>query len=299
MESLLPSNDMLGLNIICADEGDNDGITAAAAAMEKIRRKPKKNNKYEKRRAKARNAKLLQEKTTNANTKKVGDGIDVEKKKDVTTTGNTKVENINLSSSQQTENDNNGNDDGGVKDQTIIKEQPQQPISIPRRIHSNYSHFDPSPNTTRKNQQSRTEQLLKDELKRAEYMSTYHARPCEMDRKNNAVSKIQQSSESTHIFMDVDDDKDDQNKDNDSDCPFANCGLHPNIVRALTSSKGKALHLTRPTMIQRNAWEQILIQKHNSIQENNDIRKRNLFIQSETGSGKTLAYLLPIIQVSY
>ena len=163
----------------------------------------------------------------------------------------------------------------------------------------NMSLFEHS--ASRKNQQLKTEELLKDEIKRAEYMSTYHARPAEMDRKSGAVSKILESHESTHIFGNdndvIDGDVIDETGKNDDsiDCPFASCGLHHNIVRSITSTKGNGPALKRPTVIQRNAWDQILIRKGRV--GNNEIMKKNLFIQSETGSGKTLAYLIPIVQV--
>jgi len=157
--------------------------------------------------------------------------------------------------------------------------------------------------TSRKNQQIRTEQFLQDEAKRAEYMSTYHARPFEMDRKSGAVSKIKVSEESTYIFRKYDDDDSIQSDNMENtemeageknNCPFLKCGLHPNIVRAITSSKISSWNLKRPTVIQRTAWEQILIKK--DYKENISRMKKNLFVSSETGSGKTLAYLLPIIQ---
>ncbi len=171
--------------------------------------------------------------------------------------------------------------------------------------------------SSRRNQQLRTEQLLKDEVKRAEYMSTYHARPFEMDRKSGATWKIQESKESDHIFGNDDTHMDMATITNNNgcgvgvgngdgenightggkgaDCPFACCGLHPNIVRAITSSRGNGLNLKRPTVIQRNAWKQILVTKCDYAYKSK--RRKNLFVQSETGSGKTLAYLLPVVQV--
>lgn len=136
---------------------------------------------------------------------------------------------------------------------------------------------------SRKNQQVTTARHLEDEMKRAEYMSNFHARPHEMDRKSGAVSQFQRSKESTHIFGNLDEDEGDENG-----CPFLQCGLHQRVVNAITSSKGRGLSLNRPTVIQQNAWAQMLKGK---------TMRKNLFIQSETGSGKTLAYFLPILQV--
>ena len=287
MENLLPSNDMLGLNIVC----NNDKGNEASTAMEKMR-KPKKNNKYEKRRNKARQAKLLKEKGSANNTNKK----------------NHKEESNKQENLEQNQNEivTSNNDDASIREENNIQmiqqsqhEKEDNSVSnapTQSRIHQPLMSFDNT--STRKTQQMRTEQLLKDEVKRAEYMATYHARPSEMDRKNNAVSRIKQSSESTHIFENDEDPMTNNlnNLDEELNCPFSRCGLHPNIVRALTTSKGNGLHLEKPTIIQRNAWEQILIKK--SAKDNDKKRKRNLFIQSETGSGKTLAYLLPIVQVS-
>jgi len=170
--------------------------------------------------------------------------------------------------------------------------------------------------TSRKNQHSETTQILKDDVKRAEYMSTFHARPHEMDRRSGATaSSIRQSRESSHLFQTVDrDDEDEDGKRTNGDggngddgndltssnCPFARCGLHPKIVRAITTSKGCGLNLERPTMIQQNAWNEMLIRGGNKITTNGgdggSSSRKNLFVQSETGSGKTLAYFLPILQ---
>eukprot|EP00978_Attheya_sp_CCMP212_P036375 scaffold164511_cov33-Attheya_sp.AAC.1 len=68
--------------------------------------------------------------------------------------------------------------------------------------------------------------------------------------------------------------------------PFAQLGLHSNLVHAVTSPRGP-FRVKRPTIIQARAIHQLLQTEG----------RNNLFMQSETGSGKTLvAYLLPILQ---
>jgi DNA-directed RNA polymerase subunit K/omega len=361
MESLLPANDLPGLNIVCTvDAGGNNGTNRTHTGggvgknmnIHQKMKKPKKKNKYEKRRAQARKAKQLKENSgtdkesvtkENGKEKEKGKILSVEKDKrqgdndndsngpsdEVTQKTETKI--------THTSNDSNeNNDDGDVEDNektendkmelsesTSNQTATRSEIEIMKEVSNSVPETYNVPvitNTTttqpiinmdnaasRKNQQLQTEQLLKDEVKRAEYMSTYHARPFEMDRKSGAVSKIQQSRSSSHIFGNdgnITDDESTSNSNGDGGssskdgCPFTSCGLHPNIVRVITSSKGSGLNLERPTTIQRHAWEQILIKKESKKDNNKSIRRRNLFVQSETGSGKTLAYLLPIVQVS-
>ena len=165
--------------------------------------------------------------------------------------------------------------------ESLTKEEKDYAETIPTDSNGNPIVPDPM---SRKNQHETTVLHLKDEMKRAEYMSNFHARPHEMDRKSGAVSHIQKSQESTFIFVDLD-----ENEGDGNECAFGECGLHERVVKAITSStKGRGLSLKRPTMVQQNAWSQML--KGNNV-------GKNLFIQSETGSGKTLAYFLPILQV--
>eukprot|EP00559_Dactyliosolen_fragilissimus_P002548 CAMPEP_0184866982 /NCGR_PEP_ID=MMETSP0580-20130426/24569_1 /TAXON_ID=1118495 /ORGANISM="Dactyliosolen fragilissimus" /LENGTH=1085 /DNA_ID=CAMNT_0027366963 /DNA_START=32 /DNA_END=3289 /DNA_ORIENTATION=- len=180
--------------------------------------------------------------------------------------------------------------------------------------------------SSRKTQHKITTQTLQDDERRAEYMSTYHARPREMDRRSGAVSVIKASRYSSHIFGSDNEDEDNTdnidissnvngkntehgagkedknqhshasnyslNNDHKTKCPFTACGLHPRLVKAITDSKGSEMNLKKPTIIQKDAWSKI-IPKTDGFKEN---APKNIFIQSETGSGKTLAYLLPLLQ---
>lgn len=138
-------------------------------------------------------------------------------------------------------------------------------------------------------------------------MSEFHARPLEIDRRNNVKSSksIAPSKNSTHIF-----DREDNNATTkiDSKNPFKNIGIQDKIADALVSST--IFGLKQPTVIQKKVLSALLVDSSISTQ------RSNLFIQSETGSGKvfkycgcafikhiffagkTFAYLLPIIQVS-
>ncbi len=287
MNDIIATEDALGLNIVCVT--DARSTTANSNALKA--KKPKKRNKYEKRRAKAQRAKQLKEKGHNGS---------VHNKPPVNSLNTTAEAKKCVVESRQDDSDKQDKNIAGGKEETE-NDEPKMEIyrSNSSRVSQNVENgvsaealkfFDSE--TSRKKQHSRTEQLLKDETRRAEYMSTYHARPYEMDRKSGAVSKISESKESTHIF-EMDDDDYMSDSENNSQNPFAKCGLHPKIVRAITSEKG--MHLQRPTVIQRNSWDQILMRKGRN--DNKKVASRNLFVQSETGSGKTLAYLLPIIQV--
>ena len=286
MDSLIANEDALGLNIVCV----NDAKSSNGSNNVQKGRKPKKKNKYEKRRAKAQRAKLMKEggsrEHVNSSTRN-----DKDLKK-----SEAAGDNPNEKKSQQ-QTDSEKNEKNAVVENDTVPETYRSKNSMVSQNNENtistetIKCFDSA--TSRKKQQLRTEQLLKDEARRAEYMSTYHARPYEMDRKSGAVSKIHESKESTHIFENDDDYDDDSDAENETSNPFLNCGLHPRIVHAITSEKG--MNLQRPTVIQRNAWDQILMRK--GRKDNKKIGSRNLFVQSETGSGKTLAYLLPIVQV--
>ena len=154
---------------------------------------------------------------------------------------------------------------------------------------------------SRRNQHSVTIQRMEQKEKRAEYMINYHATPYEMDRKRGAVSRFKESKESSHIFdtesRDIHNvDKSSINHGHCEDeplCPFEGCGLHPKIINAITRSKGCGYFLDRPTLIQRNTWNQMLRQQETQV------KTPNFLIQSETGSGKTLAYFLPVLQVRF
>ena len=288
MDSLLNEmgGDSLGLNIVCE--------TAPVVAKQTKTRK-KKNNKYEKRRAKARNAK---DEKTQKDSGRISTDI-VEKKDDTAVTAeidasNDATDTETIVKEMKVEVIQDVSDlvaQAMQGDQILDNEEQEESSTTDAAIHV------PEPSTvasdawknntemSRKTSHEVTTHVLQDEAKREQYLSTYHARPYEMDRKSGAVSHIQESKESTHIFGGDADDDDMANSE--SRCPFTQCGLHDRVVKAITSDKFK---LKRPTVIQRNSWN-LIIQKGSAVD-----KRKNLFIQSETGSGKTLAFFIPLMQ---
>jgi len=298
MDSLLNEmgGDSLGLNIVCE--------TAPVVAKPTKTRK-QKNNKYEKRRAKARRAKGETDDVHAGNNNEI-----VSKSKNDNDTANDDTD-TNTGTTVEVEQKEMMAPMQDVSDLVAQAMQGDQAISSEDQVEHEHEHEHETPamkapessvsppadswkeNTemSRKTSHEVTTHVLKDEVKRAQYLSTYHARPYEMDRKSGAVSRIQESKDSTHIFGGdaEDEDEDMTGNESKSKCPFIQCGIHERIVNAIKSDKFK---LKRPTIIQRNAWDQI-IDKGSSPAAG---KRKNLFIQSETGSGKTLAFLIPILQ---
>jgi len=316
MDSLLDElgGDSLGLNIVC-DE----------SKAQKKPTKPKKKNRYEKRRAQSRRAKeekMMKKNQSNANDKPLttksqeSTKTKVETKKDQVSdhdvnssdTPSAPMQDISDLVFQSIQHDDKVTADNVTADtessdleQDDVKKLPQKKSrevkaketndesveeKISKETSSKVNVPIPATSTTeasRKTQHSVTTQMLQDEAKRAEYLSTYHARPYEMDRRSGAASQIRESKDSTHIFEDDDDNMEDGSNDA---CPFTKYGIHQKIITAIKSEKFK---LKRPTVIQRNAWGEMIKRKSSAA-------RKNLFIQSETGSGKTLAYFLPMLQ---
>jgi ATP-dependent helicase YprA (DUF1998 family) len=157
MEALvLEERDRLGLNIVCEE------VQKAPK-----RKKDRKQNKYEKRRAKARQAKGQAEKTKSEDVAPISPSI-------LTVHPGEKHQEMN---------------DKSIESEPTAMEIPErstQPVDVesspPRQ--SRKVHFD----------------ALQDKQERARYMAEFHARPMEMDRRCGAVSRIAPSRESTHIF---------------------------------------------------------------------------------------------------
>jgi ATP-dependent RNA helicase DDX31/DBP7 len=291
--------DSLGLNIVC-----ETAPVANKQVTQKTRKK--KNNKYEKRRAKARrareekNAKEAQNDQASKNIEANTEGVTAKKNEETTDTGNNEA----VGAKEITENVAPMQDVSDLVSQAMkgeeeiseIKADEEESSSIERSTAppSEYANSGTgnswqnaiSSNTSTEMSRSKshdvTTEVLQDEAKRAQYLSTYHARPYEMDRKSGAVSHIQESKDSTHIFG-----EDDDNSADEDACPFLQCGVYPRIVKTITSDK---FSLKRPTVIQRNAWSQMIPKANKSRVRN------NLFIQSETGSGKTMAFFIPLLQ---
>jgi ATP-dependent RNA helicase DDX31/DBP7 len=296
MDSLLNElgGDSLGLNIVCE---------TAPASNKPAKTRRKKNNKYEKRRAKARRANgekapgdIQNDKTSDAAVAKHGEVKDDAKRVDsgkadadadadvqATPEDVVPVEDVSNLVSQAMQGE-----------EKISETMETEEVSTENKVAAPSEYANGTGNSwqkaiastestemSRKQSHDVTAQVLQDDAKRAQYLSTYHARPYEMDRKSGAVSHIQESKESTHIFG-----EDGEHSEDESSCPFLQCGVHSRITKSITSDKFK---LKRPTMIQRNAWSQM-------IPKNEKQARKNLFVQSETGSGKTLAFFIPLLQ---
>ena len=156
---MLPSDDMLGLNIVVEDKG---GVAASTATNIGKIRKPKKNNKYEKRRAKARRAKLLKENGLNHSSEKETnkEPVDNEKEEvDGIVTASSDV-NKEISESRHPIKNNKGESDEmnqGARSDALVSNNP--PVSsFQRDISNSMIGFDAE--TSRKQQQIKTEQLL-------------------------------------------------------------------------------------------------------------------------------------------
>jgi len=104
----------------------------------------------------------------------------------------------------------------------------------------------------------------------ANYMAEYHARPMELDRRSGARTSKVISRESKHLF--TKDQKD-----------WTSLDLNPRLIQTLDTK----FHLIQPTSVQSRAIQTF----HDPMN-----KQKNFLIHSETGSGKTLAYLLPILQ---
>jgi len=212
MDALLMEKGQLGLNIVCEE----------SSPLPKPKRKNKKFNKYEKRRAKARQAKGLVEKKeevggvvqkeTQVRVDSTNDnGEDQEVKK-----GSVEQEEPVEESVEQVEEPAQQEQDVTVDTYTVLASIPQQQQEVlpkSRKIHQLDS--------------------LENDEERARYMAEFHARPMEMDRKSGAVASIAPSRESSHIF--------------DSQQHVFG-GLHPRLTSSVTK-----LGVKQPTIIQTRA----------------------------------------------
>jgi len=285
METLLHDleADSFGLNIVC-----NEHANANKASSLAIKKPRKGKNKYEKRRANSKRVKKQEKEHMLTSERPSGQIQELP--------NNENKEDMLASTKQSTIHEEN---DGLDRAKVVVPEtsKPAEHISGGNQWNEvvKSEHFESS---SRKKQHALTTQDLQDEAKRASYLSTFHARPYEMDRRTGATSQIKESKESSHIFHhenrsddDINDKKDNYegNENEMTESIFTRCGLHSNIVHAIVSDKFK---LQNPTIIQRNSWVEMLSPK----KKNHPSPNKNLFIQSETGSGKTLAYLLTVLQ---
>ena len=240
----------LGLNLVYKE--------ATSKAPQKGK-KPRKRNKYERRREKSRRVvgekQVASTATATACEAKepvraaTNEHMTVEIEAEATTSGPTPIEE--------------------VEELTPAQPQPESAeevfLTTNKLPHPPDKPITEEPTASRK---AHTATNLEDEEERAKYMAEFHARPYKMDRRSGASSRIAPSKASTHLFQDK------------TGC--AQLGLHARLTTCLTSR----FHLERPTVIQQRALS--------ALENKGDA---NLFVQSETGSGKTLAFLLPIVQV--
>lgn len=119
---------------------------------------------------------------------------------------------------------------------------------------------------SRRNRPKGKESVEEGEEDYAKYLAEFHARPMELDRRSGARAATKVSKESSHIF---------EAQEWDS------LKINERMVQSLKSR----FELSKPTAIQAK-----------TIQTFQDSAQNNVLVHSETGSGKTLAYLLPILQ---
>lgn len=250
------------------------------------RKRVRKQSKYEKRRAKARQAKQpnndpVPAELTEAKPDDDNDAIRCSEKQEVKAVA-ANIESSPATSERQAQSDSNVEIAACPKSSAAASNTESQPKAkgqplanatemltngqVPLLCHASVGASTPQNKVSRK-VHGDASLFLQDEQERARYMAEFHARPLEMDRRSGAVSQIVPSHESLHLF-----------EANENEFQ----GLHTRLIASLHKMK-----VPRPTVIQTRA-----------IRALQGSTRHNLFIQSETGSGKTLAYLLPILQVS-
>jgi len=164
---------------------------------------------------------------------------------------------------------------------------------------------DESNESDREDRQQQRHYLLDDVEERAAYLSEFHARPLELDRRSGVSSNLHRqlqsersSKRSSHLFSEAREWSDfDTNK-----------LLHERLIKAVRDD----FQLCRPTVIQSKSIPAFLTTTATTIptttkgddnagssssgNSNGNSNNTNVLLHSETGSGKTLAYLLPILQ---
>lgn len=178
----------LGLNIVYEE---------AIAKVPLKGKKPKKRNKYEKRREKSSRA-------TAAKQLPAGEPVLV-----------SGVES-SMESAINGEEETTAAIKDAVKPDETVELLPQIPVSEAEPI----SVEESANANSRKSHKAVTS--LEDDEERAKYMAEFHARPLEMDRRSGASSRIAPSKASTHLFQ-------------DSGGGCDTLGLHPRLTTCLTS----------------------------------------------------------------
>ena len=251
----LASNDedfSFGLNIITTSEQQQEQQPTSINSTKK-----KKNNKYEKRRNKARQAKAQQQQQrqvlevennqggnsttttavynqnvqkSNDNDNDNGQGLDYEPnptketidsiiQNDLSATdvNITKNKNVISKSNHNDDDDDDDENDDRIHNSNHTETNNKNNNSINPIVQPSSLYEPQQQSSSRKNQHQTTIKSLENEQNRAQYMSNFHARPYEMDRKSGASSYIKKSTESTHIFGNDTDDDDDDNNNNKND----------------------------------------------------------------------------------
>lgn len=227
----------IGLNIVCDAPAASTTAGHAGGGPNKRRKK----NKYEKRRAKARQAREEQEREklmsfapkSGADTPKIGEKAtkvhssvvdDVKAKavlaeedehtvsSDADANEDEAKDDIEVDQSKSEIGANDDNDDnasqGSSGDASEGESEDEDDDQAPSASSpTNTGDTGDAPQKLSRRVHDAT--LLEDERKRADYMATFHARPHEIDRRSNASGRIKESRASNHIF-EADDDEDEE-----------------------------------------------------------------------------------------
>lgn len=278
----------------------------------KLVTKKRKNNKYERRRQKAKKARDQRRDNSNGEVEPGEDKpaivINAEKLSDTTTqmsdshrndlTGKideTKEKksliatNPNVNSNIQNQS-TKGESDDSIKQKYLTKRKGHEdvnPMTLASMINS--ENEESTTGTPKASDFGRTQ--MNDEEERAKYMAEFHARPMELDRRSGARSTTIVSTESTHLF-----------NDDARSNSWESLNVYPRLIKTLRSPAFG--NLQNPTTIQSNAIRAFNESIHAMLNDGANIKKgnkknkkkKNVLIHSETGSGKTLAYLIPILQ---
>jgi hypothetical protein len=196
--------DSFGLNIVC------DAPTVASATPTKA----KKRNKYEKRREKAKRAKLIRQQHH------VSFSAD--------------LPSVTLKQQEGDESDRVPAEPHSTTGANLSQKLPQHAQHSPEHL----SLVNNSSSLTNSVVSRKQHKSLQDEQERARYVADFHARPLEMDRKSGASSEIEPSLQSQHLFV--------QNGAAEAFLP----NLHPKLEQVCKERMG----MMQPTIIQCNTW---------------------------------------------
>ena len=255
------------------------------------RGKPKKRNKYEKRRFKAAQAKALKRQVAETADDKAIVTHNTENKEQKSEMSGERDDQRDVSPENITEN---GSDlpSSGVANELgadeCENEVDNDDMQEKREEEGDGEEGEDEPDTMNDDSMEHSSihnnnnnnNLPHDFDERAKYLAEFHARPLEMDRRaGRVIRRVTNGKSSRHLF--------EQQSSWDNLCATS---LHPRLLTAVKQAMG----LEQPTLIQSRAMQTFFGNPENG--KTSGPNKSNILIQSETGSGKTLAYLLPIVQ---